>query len=30
MAFTPCPSCKETRFDKKSNRCDNCGHQIGD
>ena len=29
MAFTRCPTCGEMRFDKKANRCANCGHQIG-
>ncbi|HJM79670.1 MAG TPA: zinc ribbon domain-containing protein [Nitrosopumilus sp.] len=29
MAFTRCPSCGELRFDKKANRCGNCGSQIG-
>ena len=29
MAFTRCPACNELRFDKKANRCGNCGYQIG-
>jgi len=28
MAFTRCGKCGELRFDKKANRCGNCGHQI--
>jgi len=29
MAFTKCPECGEMRFDKKANRCANCGYQVG-
>ena len=29
MAFTQCPTCGKMRFDKKANRCGNCGYQIG-
>jgi len=29
MAFTPCPACHQVRFDKKANRCNDCGYQIG-
>jgi len=29
MAFTPCPACNQVRFDKKANRCNDCGYQIG-
>ena len=27
MAFTRCTKCGETRFDKKVNRCGNCGSE---
>ncbi len=29
MAFTRCPACNQLRFDKKANRCGDCGYQIG-
>ena len=28
MAFTQCPACNQMRFDKKANRCNECGYQI--
>lgn len=28
MAFTKCPACNQMRFDKKANRCNECGYQI--